>query len=36
LRAQAPSPAQLDELAALRRSLLDMPAAEREALLEKA
>ncbi|MCA1323721.1 non-ribosomal peptide synthetase [Herbaspirillum sp. alder98] len=36
LRAQAAEPAQLDELAALRRSLLEMPAAEREALLEKA
>ncbi|EJM97621.1 amino acid adenylation domain-containing protein [Herbaspirillum sp. YR522] len=36
LRSQAPAPAQLDQLASLRRALLEMPAAERDALLEKA
>jgi len=38
LRAQTSEPeqlAQLEQLATLRRSLLEMPAAEREALLEQ-
>ncbi|ASU38878.1 non-ribosomal peptide synthetase [Herbaspirillum sp. meg3] len=35
LRQQAPDRAELEQLAALRRTLLEMPAAERDALLEQ-